>query len=196
VTTVPIVDYGAGNLGNARRAVRALGHAGRLASSPGDLHGDGPILLPGVGAHGAAMRRLAASGLAHALRAEAAAGRPIVGICLGLQLLFDGSEESAGEPGLGILAGRVRRLRSGARPLPHLGWCPVGPRGTAYYFAHSYRVAPADPALVIATAEWGERFPAAVRAGAVIGFQFHPERSGPAGLALLGRALDGREVEP
>ena len=196
MTLVAIVDYGAGNLGNARRAVAALGFRERLAPSPAELRGDGPILLPGVGAHGAAMRRLAAAGLADALRNEAAGGRPIIGICLGLQLLFEGSEESAGKPGLGVLAGRVRRLRAGSLPLPHLGWCPVGPRARAYYFAHSYRVEPSDPSLVIATAEWGERFPAAVASGTVVGFQFHPERSGDAGLDLLDRALRGGEVAP
>jgi len=196
VTTVAIVDYGAGNLGNARRAVRALGYAERLVSAPGGLRSDGPILLPGVGAHGAAMRRLTASGLADALRAEAAAGRRIVGICLGLQLLFDGSDESAGARGLGILPGRVRRLRCGSRPLPHLGWCAVAPGGRAYYFAHSYCAEPADPAVVTATAEWGERFPAAVHAARIVGFQFHPERSGAAGLALLDRALAGGAAVP
>jgi imidazole glycerol phosphate synthase glutamine amidotransferase subunit len=195
MTTVTVVDYGAGNLGNARRALRALGYAERLASVAADLGDDGPILLPGVGAHGAAMDRLSGSGLADAIRSHAAAGRPIVGICLGLQLLFEGSDESR-TPGLGILAGRVRRLRSGSLPLPHLGWCPVAPHGRAYYFAHSYRVVPTDPSLVTATAEWGERFPAAVRAGPLLGFQFHPERSGTAGLTLLDRALAGREPVP
>jgi imidazole glycerol phosphate synthase glutamine amidotransferase subunit len=196
VTTVAIVDYGAGNLGNARRAVAALGLPVVMAGAPDDLPSDGPVLLPGVGAYGAAMERLAQRGLDAALRAAAAGGRRLVGICLGLQLLFETSEESGGAAGLGILGGRVRRLRSGALPLPHLGWCPVGPAGTPYYFAHSFCVEPAEPDIVLASAEWGERFPAVVRQGSVVGFQFHPERSGEAGLALLGRALRGEDVQP
>jgi imidazole glycerol phosphate synthase glutamine amidotransferase subunit len=196
MTTVAIVDYGAGNLGNARRAVAALGLPAVMVGEPADLPPDGPVLLPGVGAYGAAMERLASRGLDDALRATAAEGRRLVGICLGLQLLFETSEESGGAAGLGILEGRVRRLRSGDLPLPHLGWCPVGATGTAYYFAHSYCVEPAEPAIVRATAEWGERFPAAVEQGSVVGFQFHPERSGDAGLALLGRALRGERALP
>jgi imidazole glycerol phosphate synthase glutamine amidotransferase subunit len=196
VTTVAIVDYGAGNLGNARRAVAALAMRAVTVGEAGDLPPDGPVLLPGVGAHGAAMERLAQSGLADALRAAAADGRRLIGICLGLQLLFDASEESGGGAGLGILRGRVRKLRASPLPLPHLGWCPVGTGGGAYYFAHSYCVEPADPAIVRGTVEWGERFPAVVQQGSVVGFQFHPERSGSAGLALLGRALRGESVAP
>lgn len=194
---VAVVDYGAGNLGNARRALRGLGFHESLARAPADLAGDGPILLPGVGAFGAAARRLEDAGLADALRAAAASGRPVVGICLGMQLLYQRSEESGGTAaGLGILRGRVRRVRSGARPLPHLGWAPVGGAGAAYYFAHSYCVEPDDPGEVVATATWGETFPALVRRGTVVGMQFHPERSGVAGLALLARTLGGEEVEP
>jgi imidazole glycerol phosphate synthase glutamine amidotransferase subunit len=196
VTSVAIVDYGAGNLGNARRAVAALGLPAVMVTAPEDLPPTGPILLPGVGAYGAAMARLADRGLDAALRAMAAEGRRLIGICLGLQLLFETSEESEGAAGLGILEGRVRRLRSGNLPLPHLGWCPVGAAGTPYYFAHSYCVEPDEPAIVQATADWGERFPAVVARGSVTGFQFHPERSGPAGLALLGRALRGAPALP
>lgn len=190
--TVAVIDYGAGNLGNARRAVRELGFREVLARGPEDLPDDGVILLPGVGAYGAAAATLRARGLDRAIATRAARGAEIVAICLGLQLLFTTSEEFGGATGLGILPGTVRRLEAGGRPLPHLGWAPVDPGGTAYYFAHSYRVVPDDPGIVTATARWGEAFPAAVRAGSVTGFQFHPERSGDAGLALLRRALGGR----
>jgi imidazole glycerol phosphate synthase glutamine amidotransferase subunit len=196
VTGVAVLDYGAGNLGNARRAVTALGFAERLARTPAELGESGPILLPGVGASGAAMRRLRERGLVGALREAAESGRLIVGICLGMQLLFDESEEGDGAEGLGILPGRVRRIRSGARPLPHLGWCPVGDAGRAYYFAHSFCAEPADPSIVRARASWGEAFPALVQQGRVVGFQFHPERSGAAGLDLLGRTLRGEEPRP
>lgn len=196
MTTVAVVDYGAGNLGNARRAVAALAMPVVTVADADGLPPDGPVLLPGVGAHGAAMERLARGGLADALRAAAVAGRRLIGICLGLQLLFDASEESDGGAGLGILRGRVRKLRAAPLPLPHLGWCPVDPGGAAYYFAHSYCVEPADPAIVRGTAAWGERFPAVIQQASVVGFQFHPERSGSAGLALLGRALRGEGVTP
>lgn len=196
MTCVAVVDYGAGNLGNARRAVTALGFVERLVGVPDDLPPDGPVLLPGVGAHGAAMARLRESGLASVLRDAARAGRPLVGICLGMQLLFDGSEEGDAGGGLGVLQGAVRRIRSGGRPLPHLGWCPVGTAGRAYYFAHSYCAEPADPSIVRATATWGEVFPAVVHQDRVVGFQFHPERSGTAGLDLLGRTLRGEAPVP
>lgn len=192
-----VVDYGAGNLGNARRAVRELGFREVLVRAPEDLPDEGVILLPGVGAWGAAAATLRERGVDRALRDAAAAGREVVGICLGMQLLFGTSEEGDGRiRGLGVLPGTVRRLRAEGRPLPHLGWAPVGPAATAFYFAHSYRVVPEDPAIVTATARWGETFPAAVRAGKVTGYQFHPERSGPSGLALLRRVLLGADGTP
>ena len=192
--TVAVVDYGAGNLGNARRAVDELGFRKKLVRRPADLPAGGPILLPGVGNYGAAMETLTASGVADALRAAALAGRRMIGVCLGLQLMFGSSEEAPGLEGLGILEGRVRRLDPRGRPLPHLGWCPVGKSRTAVYFAHSYVVEPADRSMVAATAEWGETFPAVIRHGSVTGFQFHPERSGDAGLEVLARALLGEDL--
>jgi imidazole glycerol phosphate synthase glutamine amidotransferase subunit len=109
-------------------------------------------------------------------------------------MLFARSEEAPGVPGIGVLPGRVRRLNVKDRPLPHLGWCPVGRNRTPLYFAHSYVVEPDDPALVKATAEWGESFPAIVQRGEVLGFQFHPERSGDPGLELLARSLNRQEL--
>lgn len=195
--TVAVIDYGAGNLGNARRAVRELGFRDVLVRVPEDLPEDGVILLPGVGAYAAAARTLRERGVDVAIRDAAVGGRAVVGICLGMQLLFGTSEEgNGGARGLDVLPGTVRRLRTSGQPLPHLGWAPVGPRRTPYYFAHSYRVVPEDPSLVTATAHWGEEFPAAVRAGHVSGYQFHPERSGRGGLELLRRTLLGGEVAP
>ncbi len=191
---VAVIDYGAGNLGNARRAVDELGFRKQLVRAPEDLPPAGPILLPGVGNYGAAMESLAASGVGAAIVAAAAAGRRLIGVCLGLQLLFQQSKEAMDRPGLGVLAGRVRRLDSRGRPLPHLGWCPIGASRTPMYFAHSYVADPSDRSLVVATAEWGETFPAIVRRNAVTGFQFHPERSGAPGLEVLSRALRGEDL--
>lgn len=126
---VAVIDYGAGNLGNARRAIDELGLPQRLVRTPADFPEEGPILLPGVGNYGAAMERLNTSGVADAIRSEAAAGRRVVGICLGLQMMFPSSEEAPGIRGLGILQGTVRRLHVSDRPLPHLGWCPWDGRG-------------------------------------------------------------------
>ena len=191
---VAVIDYGAGNLGNARRAIEELGLPQRLVRVPSDIPPEGPILLPGVGNYGAAMKAINASGVADAIRAAAARDRRVVGICLGLQMLFARSEEAPGVPGIGVLSGRVRRLNVKDRPLPHLGWCPVGRNRTPLYFAHSYVVEPDDASLVKATAEWGETFPAIVERGEVLGFQFHPERSGDPGLELLSRSLNGQEL--
>jgi imidazole glycerol phosphate synthase glutamine amidotransferase subunit len=191
---VSVIDYGAGNLGNARRAVDELGFPQQLVRDPRDLAAEGPILLPGVGNYGAAATNLAASGVSDAIRAAAGSGRRIVGICLGLQLLFRRSEEAPDVMGVGILEGRVRRLDPHGRPLPHLGWCPVGRSATPFYFAHSYVVEPTDRASVTATADWGERFPAVVERGSVTGFQFHPERSGDPGLEVLARSLSGQDL--
>ena len=192
--SIAVIDYGAGNLGNARRAIEELGFPQQLVQSPADLEGDGPILLPGVGNYGAAMETLNGSGVAAAIRSAAGKGRRVVGICLGLQMLFSRSEEAPGVPGIGILDGTVRRLRVTDQTLPHLGWCPVGRTATPLYFAHSYVVAPSDPSLVKATAEWGETFPAVVQQGQVVGFQFHPERSGDPGLDVLSRSLSGQDL--
>jgi len=198
---VAMIDYGAGNLGNARRALEELGFPLRLVRLPSDVPTDGPILLPGVGNYGAAMATINQSGVSDAIRDAAESGRRVVGICLGLQMLFSASEEAPGVPGLGVLDGTVRRLDPHGQPLPHLGWCPVGKRGTPLYFAHSYVVEPTDPSIVKATAEWGwgggggERFPAVVQRSETLGFQFHPERSGDAGLEILRQALGGGELD-
>lgn len=192
--TVSVIDYGAGNLGNARRAMDELGFPHQLVRKPEEIAAEGPLLLPGVGNYGAAMANLDASGVSEAIRNAARGGRRVVGICLGLQLLFETSEEAPGLRGLHLLAGRVRKLDPGGRPLPHLGWCPVGRGRVPLYFAHSFVVEPADRSLVVASAEWGESFPAILRQRSVIGFQFHPERSGDPGLEILARTLRGQEL--
>lgn len=198
--TVLLVDYGAGNLRSISRALRAVGAVPVRSDRPEDRAGCDVVLLPGVGAFGAAMRRLAASGMPEWLRAQVAAGMPLVGVCLGMQLLYEVSEEAGDVRGLAVLPGRVRRLPVGMK-VPHMGWNRLAASrpspltdgvadGTYVYFVHSYVVDPADPASVAAVASYGIEFPAAVQSSRLVGLQFHPEKSGTAGLRLLRNALD------
>jgi imidazole glycerol-phosphate synthase subunit HisH len=193
---IVVVDYG---MGNRRSVEKALARVGAEASVSGRhdvlANADG-LLLPGVGAFPAAsevMRRLALDDL---LRELAAAGKPLFGSCMGMQLLFEGSDEHGGAPGLGILRGAVRRLRADGLKLPHIGWAEVSPVACSsllnglperlfLYHVHSYVAEPEDPDTVLATAEYGERFPAIVGAGNVFGAQSHPEKSSRDGLGLL-----------
>jgi glutamine amidotransferase len=193
---VAILDYGCGNLHSLAKALRAGGAAPRVVGDAAQAATAGAVVLPGVGAFGAAAERLG-RGIA-ALRDALAGGLPCLGICLGMQLLFADSEEGAGR-GLATLAGSVRRLR--APRLPHMGWNDVvaarpdpllaGVEPLVAYFAHSFVAAPADPAAVVAwTTHGGDRFPAVVRRGNSWGVQFHPEKSGAAGLRLLRNFLE------
>jgi glutamine amidotransferase len=190
-----VFDYGAGNLHSIAKALTIPGVEVTVEPDPVAAARADALVLPGVGAFGAACERLA-PGLA-ALRASLAAGQPCLGVCLGMQLLFESSEEGAGQ-GLGVLRGQVRRFR--VRRVPQIGWNHLEDRRDPLfdastldcaYFANSYVCAPEDPASVTAWAEHqGERFPAAVRAGHVVGVQFHPEKSSRAGLALVRAFLD------
>lgn len=194
-----VVDYGAGNLASVSNALDALGVAHRVCTSAEDLAACDRIILPGVGHFGAAARHLAAAGLDVALRAAASSDTPLLGICLGLQLLFDGSDEAPGAPGLGLLPGHVVRLE--ARRVPHMGWnrvhrtgaaaarCQVLPREPVHvYFAHGFVSEPSDADDVLATVDVdGHPRPAVVGRGSVQATQFHPERSGEVGLRMLER---------
>ena len=187
---VMLVDFGTGNLHSLARALQAGGADVAIADDADTLAGADAIVLPGVGAFGAAAEWLASAG--EALRVAVRRGRPCLGICLGMQLLFESSEEGPGA-GLGAVAGRVRRLR--ASRLPHMGWNEVattadplfdGLDELVVYYANSYVAEPALPSDVIAWTKYGdETFPAAVRRGSVWGVQFHPEKSGAAGLAVI-----------
>ena len=192
---IAILDYGTGNLHSLAKALHAGGAAVRIVEDVGDSLAAHALVLPGVGAFGAAAARLERS--ARGIRAAAARGLPCLGICLGMQLLFQASEEGAGD-GLGLLPGRVRRVR--APLVPHVGWNDAVPaRPDALFpdaapllawFAHGFAAEPARAEQVLAWTEHGpDRFPAAVRDGSVWGVQFHPEKSGAAGLRLLGRFL-------
>jgi glutamine amidotransferase len=202
---IVVADYGRGNLFSLGAALDHIGAAYKISDDPADLERAERIVVPGVGAFADCMAGLHARGMVGPLRAAAAAGRPILGICVGCQVLFAESEEFGRHDGLAILPGAVRRLPppraddAAAIRIPNVGWRalrfdPADPTvgaiapGGMVYFVHSYAPVPADPAAIVATiAVNGIDAVAAVRRGAVQGFQFHPERSGPAGLALLRR---------
>jgi imidazole glycerol-phosphate synthase subunit HisH len=196
---VVMPDLGLSNLWSARRALEALGHEVAAARDPETVAGAHLIVLPGVGAFSEAAARLEATGIGPAVLTAAAAGARVLGICLGMQLLFESSEEGGESRGLGLLAGRVTRLSRAAR-VPHVGWNRVVATregaalfadrdGSDFYFVHSFVVRPNSDDLVLARCLHGESFPAAVGNGQFLGFQFHPEKSGEAGLAVLAAAL-------
>jgi glutamine amidotransferase len=194
---IHVLDYGMGNLRSAEKALERVGadvERVTAAEQAGDADG---LVLPGVGAFPEAMRRLRAQGFDGLTREWAAAGRPLLGICLGMQLLFESSAENEGAEGLGLLDGRVEPIDAPGLKVPHMGWEPVrwerpsrlaGERDDAempFYFVHSFVARPARHADIVGTAEWGERFAAVVERDAVMGAQFHPEKSSSAGLRLL-----------
>ncbi len=188
---IAVVDYGMGNLRNVRRAFESLGEEVLITPSAAAIDGAGTLVLPGVGAFGEAVKRIDALGLREPLLHYATQGRPLLGICLGMQLLFEESEESPGAQGLGIFEGTVKRF-SHELHVPQIGWNDVIPTkssrlfpdGTGvFYFVHSY-YAPASE-WTVATTEYGITFSAAVQKANVYGVQFHPEKSQNAGLDLL-----------
>jgi glutamine amidotransferase len=181
VRRVAICDYGAGNVRSVALAFAALGVRAKTTTDVEAVLAADLAVLPGVGSARSAMETLRAKSLDAALRERAAAGRPTLGICLGLQLALEGSDEDGGVDGLGLLAGRARRLEHGR--VPRIGWALVDPTGEAFYFAHSF--AADTPA---ATA-WSEGLVAEARADGFTGVQFHPEKSAGAGARYLERCL-------
>lgn len=201
MTRLGLVDYGMGNLHSVQRAFERLGAEVVPVQGAAAMEGCTALVLPGVGAFDPAMERLAAAALVEPLRRSCAAGRPLLGICLGLQLLFERSEEGRGE-GLGLLPGQVAALpRWPGHPIPHMGWAPLlpshpspllpeGAPATWVYFVHSYAAVPLDPACVTARVAWGDgAVTAAVWRGGIAACQFHPEKSSAAGAAMLRRWL-------
>lgn len=202
MSRIGLIDYGMGNLHSVQRTFARLGAELVSVHGPADLEPCEALVLPGVGAFDPAMERLRSAGLEQALRRSCASGRPLLGICLGLQLLFEASEEGRTD-GLGVLAGRVRSLpRVAGHPLPHMGWAPLIPAtaspllpaGTPeawVYFVHSFAAEPADATASTALVDYaGTPVTAAVWQGSIAACQFHPEKSGPVGEAMLRRWLD------
>jgi imidazole glycerol-phosphate synthase subunit HisH len=192
-----IVDYGMGNLRSVQKAFERLGHAAEVTRDPERVATAPAVVLPGVGAFAACMTNLTGLGLAEPVRAAIQAGRPFLGICLGMQLLFEESEEFGPVRGLGVLPGRVVRFADAAgRKIPHMGWntLRVARRapalagiddGSYVYFVHSYYPVPADPSLVATTTPYGEEFASSVVRDNVFACQFHPEKSQQVGLRIL-----------
>ena len=192
-----IVDYGVGNLFSLVSSFKAIGEGAVVSSDPKEIEGADRIILPGVGAFKDAMEKLIASGLDRSLRRAAEKGKPILGICLGMQLLFEKSFEYGEHKGLAFLKGEVRPIPVSADlKLPHMGWNALAfgekkhplfrylTEGDHVYFVHSYAAVGCDP-CVIARTEYGESVTAAVAKGNVLGCQFHPEKSGAVGLSIL-----------
>lgn len=192
---IAVADYGIGNLRSAQKALVHLGADARLTDDPTSVREADAVVLPGVGAFGACMSALRGSGLDTAVVEAAGSGKPFLGVCVGMQMLFDGSEETAGVRGLGVVPGTVSRLPEGVS-LPHMGWNTVevaagaamfdgAPDPLWLYFVHSYVPVPADDSVVAGWTDHGGRLVAAVEAGTVWATQFHPEKSGDAGLGVL-----------
>ncbi len=196
---IAVIDYGAGNLRSIRRALENNGAAVVVSSDPEVVRAADAVVLPGVGAAGHAMAKLRTLDMLDPIMEAVDRGKPFLGICLGMQLLFERQEEGDAA-GLGLLRGRVRRL-AGPVKIPHIGWnrsrvvrrTAVGEPGEErfFYFVHSYVVEPVDDEVVAAEAEYGQTFPSIVVRDNVWGTQFHPEKSGTEGLALV-RAFVGQ----
>ena len=196
---VAVLDYGSGNLHSVSRALTRVGGAAVVTAGADQVRAADALVIPGVGHFGQCVRALRAAGLEEAVRDFVGTGRPVVGVCVGMQILFEASDE-AEDPGLGLLEGRVGRLHGGpstggpALKIPHMGWNTVSwtgrrhpytagiPDGTHFYFVHSF--APGLGPDTVGAAAHGRAFSAAVARGNVFGTQFHPEKSGEAGLVL------------
>jgi len=201
---IALVDYGMGNLGSVNKALRRVGCEVTVTQDPGLLRDAAAIVLPGVGAFGDCMTNLTRLGLVGPLTEAIAAGKPFLGICLGLQVLFEESEEAPGVAGLGVFAGKVERFRHDLK-VPHIGWNQIVPRGeraphldgiadgSYVYFVHSYYVAPTDESIVATTTDYGYEFTSCVWRGNLFASQFHPEKSQSIGLRILENLR--REVE-
>ena len=195
MATTAIIDYGVGNLANLKNALDHLGVGCVVVRDPEPLQTVARILLPGVGAFAPAMTRLRESGMLDVLTERVQAGIPLLGICVGSQLLLDESEEDGSHPGLGWIPGRVQRFRHKLK-IPQIGWNQVEfrksdpllegiPDGAHFYFVHSYQMVPNEPEATLAETEYGLRFTSMVRRKNLWGVQFHPEKSQDAGLRLL-----------
>jgi imidazole glycerol-phosphate synthase subunit HisH len=192
---IAVLDYGMGNLRSVEKALEHVGARATITADPAAIEAADGLVLPGVGAFPRAMERIRATGLDELIAARAAAGTPVLGICLGLQLLFERSAELGGAEGLGLLPGEVVAIEAPGLKVPHIGWEPVRweresrltdgiPSETPFYLVHSFVTRPAAEDL-LGSAEYGTRFATAAERDNVFGVQFHPEKSSAAGLRLL-----------
>ena len=202
---IAVIDYGVGNLFSVEKALAALGAEVRVTSDAAEIAAADKIVLPGVGAFGDCMKNLTATGLIPTIRACVAKGTPLLGICVGLQILFEGSEESPGIAGLGLLKGMVRKIQAPGLKVPHMGWNSLiitEPRQSVdlfkelsvkpyVYFVHSYHAVPADRSIITSATVYGELLTASVAAGNIQATQFHPEKSGDVGLTILKNFIEG-----
>ena len=196
---IAILDYGAGNLRSVEQGFARVGIPAAVATTPEEMRQASGLVLPGVGAFASAMEALRGGALLPELLREVEAGKPLLGICLGMQALFDSSEEGTGVAGLGLIPGKVKLLpretAEGTQKVPHMGWNTIQTQSSPLfarlpdepyvYFVHSYACFPESPEDVLATAHYGVDFAAAVRRDNVIGMQFHPEKSGSVGRVIL-----------
>ena len=201
MTQIAILDYGVGNLRSVEKALEWVGAEASITGNPAMVRDADGVILPGVGAFPAAIRRVRELGLDALVAERLATGVPVLGICLGLQLLLERSTELGGADGLGLVPGAVTELEAPGLKLPHIGWEPVRwerpseltdglATETPFYFVHSFAVRPRDESSVLGTAAWGERFACAVARPPLYGVQFHPEKSSAAGLRLLANFAD------
>ena len=196
---IAIIDYGAGNLQSVRNALDFIGCPGTITSDPAEILSADGIILPGVGAFGSAMAEMERKGLTETVKSAAKSGKPFIGICAGMQLLFEESEESPDVPGLGVLKGRVLLFPADkGLKIPHMGWNSIRTKkesrllgklsGSPYmYFVHSYYVKAEDQEIVSALSDYGTTFDAAVEQENLFGCQFHPEKSGTEDISILRR---------
>ena len=192
---IAIIDYGVGNLFSVEKAFALIGEDVKITGKTEDLRAADKLVLPGVGAFGDCMRNLEATGLIPVILEQIANSKPLLGICVGLQILFDGSEESPGVRGLGIFKGMIKRINAPQLKIPHMGWNSISFRNLSifdnindksyFYFVHSYHAAPEDKNLIVATTDYGEILTAAISRDNIYATQFHPEKSGDVGLQLL-----------
>jgi len=194
---IAIIDYGVGNLFSVEKAFAQFTDDVQVTSDQAAIEQAEKLVLPGVGEFGACMKNLVASGLIPTIMKRISAGVPLLGICVGLQVLFDGSEESPDAKGLGVFRGMVRKINAPGLKVPHMGWNSVEvsqpglglfkdiPETPYFYFVHSYHAVPEDSSIVAAVTEYGEGLTAAVARDNVMATQFHPEKSGDVGLLVI-----------